>query len=256
MWHIILLSLACSLAINLLLFLVAFKLRSDKLTDISYSLSFLAISVVGLVNAPNLTAYRLLIFLMVAIWAVRLGSFLLIRVFKVGKDQRFDEIRNSFIGFGKFWLGQAVTAWIVMLPATLALYRGSAVTSLVLIGFAIWLLGVTVEGVADYQKFAFKQNPANNGKWIDNGIWKYSRHPNYFGEIAVWVGVYLACFPALNGIEKVIGLASPILISSALLFISGVPILEKSADKRWGKLPAYTAYKKRTRLLIPLPKLG
>ena len=254
MWIIILIALASSLAINLVLFLIAFRLQSDKLTDVSYALSFLTIAIVSLAYAVNFNSFSWIIFALPALWAVRIGSFLLMRVVKVGRDRRFDAIRTSFVKFGKFWLGQALTAWILMLPVSLALYRGGQLSALLFVGVFIWLIGLLIEAVADYQKFAFKLSRASEDGWIQDGIWKYARHPNYFGEILVWSGIYICCFDALNGFEKIISLASPLLITALLLFVSGVPPLEKSADQRWGKRKTYQEYKQRTRLIIPLPK--
>lgn len=254
MWIIITLALASSLAINLVLFLVAYRLQSDKLTDISYALSFLTIAIVSLLYASKYNFFSSIIFALPTVWAVRIGGFLLLRVMKVGKDRRFDNLRTSFVRFGKFWLGQAVTAWILMLPVSIALYRGGEVSILTVLGVVIWIVGLSIEAIADYQKFTFKSDMKNEGKWIQEGLWKYARHPNYFGEILVWAGIYVACFIALSSIERLIGLASPVLITLVLLFVSGVPLLEKSADKRWGNLKEYQGYKRRTRLLIPLPK--
>lgn len=254
MWTIIAIALASSLAINLVLFLVAFRLQSDKLTDISYALSFLTIAIASFLYARNYDLFSWIIFVLPAVWAVRIGSFLLMRVLKVGKDRRFDDLRTNFVRFGKFWLGQAITAWILMIPVTLALYRGGKVSFSLISGIIIWLGGLLIETVADYQKFAFKLDKKNDGQWIQEGLWKYARHPNYFGEILVWCGIYVACFASLSIIEKLIGLASPVLISLVLLFVSGVPLLEKSADQRWGELKEYKDYKRRSRLLIPLPK--
>lgn len=235
------------------LFLVAYRFKSDKLTDISYALSFLALDIAIIFNTNRLRAYGLILFLMVALWAVRIGSFLLIRVLHVGKDRRFDDMRGSFTRFGKFWVGQALTAWILMLPVALAEYNGDKVKTLALVGLVVWSLGLIFEAVADYQKYIFKQSPANKNKWIQTGLWKYARHPNYLGEILIWVGIYIYCFEALNLAEKILGLSSPGLIAALLLFVSGVPLLEKSADKRWGMLPEYQAYKATTHLLIPIP---
>jgi len=251
---LIILALTSSLAINIILFLIAFRLQSDKLTDISYALSFLTIAIVSLLYVDKYNIFNWIIFALPAIWAVRIGSFLLIRVLKVGKDRRFDDIRISFVRFVKFWLGQAITAWILMLPVTISIYRGGKVSFLLIIGALIWLTGLLIEAIADYQKFTFKSDKKNDGKWIQDGLWKYSRHPNYFGEILVWCGIYIACFTSLNSIEKLICLASPVLITLVLLFVSGVPILEKSADQRWGELKDYKDYKRRSRLLIPLPR--
>lgn len=254
MWHAVFLALATVLAINAVLFAIAFKRQSDKLTDISYALSFLAIDALAAALAGARRGYGLILFLLVALWAVRIGGFLLLRVLRVGKDRRFDGIRQSLTRFGKFWLGQALTAWVLMLPVVFAQQRGGRFTPLAFVGLAVWAVGLTVESLADYQKFKFKRQPSGGTEWIQTGVWKYARHPNYFGEIAVWTGVYIYCFGALTGIERLISLGSPLLITVVLLFVSGVPLLEKSADKRWGTLPEYQAYKRRTRLLVPLPR--
>lgn len=254
MWNIIFIALASSLLINLVLFLVAFRLQSDKLTDVSYALSFLVIAIASLLYANDYHVFNWIIFSMVVLWAARIGGFLLIRVLIVGKDHRFDKMRGSFVRFGKFWLGQAITAWVLMLPVSMALYNGGNVSVGLLIGFGIWLVGLLIEAVADYQKLIFKLNAYNRNKWIQEGIWTYARHPNYFGEILVWLGIYVACFAALSPLERLVGLSSPVLISLLLLFVSGVPLLEKAADERWGTQTSYQKYKSRTRLVIPLPK--
>ncbi len=254
MWTVIALSLASSLTINLVLFVIAYYRQSDKLTDISYALSFLTIAIVSFSYATKYDHFSWIIFILPTVWAVRIGSFLLMRVLKVGKDRRFDNIRTSFVRFGKFWLGQAVTAWVLMLPVTLVLHRGGKVSSSLILGVLIWLVGLLIEAIADKQKFEFKFDEKNEGKWIQDGLWKYARHPNYFGEILVWCGIYVACFASLSIIERFIGLASPALITSVLLFVSGVPLLEKSADQRWGGHKDYQDYKRRSRLIVPLPK--
>lgn len=245
-------SLIASLALNGILFALAFWYRSDKLTDISYALSFIAVAIVYFAqSAPS--AYRTLALGMVAAWAVRIGGFLLFRIIRNGKDTRFDGIRNDARRFGTFWLGQACTAWILMLPVGLAMEQGGQISILALSGCAVWLAGLLIESAADGQKFAFNQDPLNKGQWISSGLWRYSRHPNYFGEILVWVGLYLFAFTVMSPIERLIGLTSPLFITILLLFVSGVPVLEKSADKRWGHDPKYQAYRHQTSLLIPLP---
>jgi len=122
-----------------------------------------------------------------------------------------------------------------------------------IVGVVLWLIGLVVEAVADWQKFQFIQNKKNKDKWIQSGIWKYSRHPNYFGEIMVWFGVYVFVVSGLTGSEQLFAMASPLFITFLLLFVSGVPLLEKSADAKWGKEPAYKKYKKSTSILLPLP---
>jgi len=236
------------------MFLLAYKLRSDKLTDISYAVSFLVLAIYALASTSSPKALSLVIFFMSTLWSLRIGSFLLRRVLKVGKDKRFDEMRGHFLKFGKFWLGQALTAWLLMIPAELAIHSNRNIKFFVFIGMAVWAIGLIAESIADWQKFSFHERKTKTHPWIDEGIWKYSRHPNYFGEISVWLGIYIASFSALTVVQKLIGLISPVFITLLLLFVSGVPILEKSADERWGEDKDYVSYKERTRLIIPLPK--
>lgn len=252
---LVLSSLAIVLIINLLLFWIAYRQQSDKLTDFSYALSFIAVAVSAMILG-NSQPVLVIAVAMVVIWAIRLGVFLVYRIRKTGRDSRFDEMRSDFLAFLKFWVGQAIVAWVLLLPVLFLAGQSGVLTGISYIGIVIWLFGLLVEAIADLQKFRFTQEPKNKGKWIDHGLWHYSRHPNYFGEICVWIGMYVTVFSSLNGLEKVIGLISPIVIFITLRFISGVPPLEKSADKKWGDKRDYRAYKKRTNLLIPwLPRV-
>jgi steroid 5-alpha reductase family enzyme len=253
MWTYLLIALGVSLVINISLFLVAFRRKTDKLTDASYAISFIALGFYALAMGP-LTPYRFMLFAIVAVWAVRLGGFLLFRIWQTGKDGRFDQMRGSFWKFGKFWVSQGLSVWVILIPTLLALrYEHAQLSLQALIGLLVWASGVAIEATADIQKYTFSTNPANKNKWIDQGIWHYSRHPNYFGEICVWAGTYLFAASVLSGAESIVGIVSPLFIAALLLFVSGIPILEKSADARWGKQAAYKAYKKRTSILIPLP---
>lgn len=252
MLETIFLYLLISLLFNIVLFFIAFKLQSDKLTDISYALTFMLIATIGF-TSNDITVYSSIVLLMVFAWALRIGSFLLYRVIKVGKDARFDDMRSSFVKFGQFWVLQGLSVWVLMIPFVLAV--GSASSALGIfayIGIGIFLLGLCIETVADLQKMRFNNKPENKGKWIESGIWKYSRHPNYFGEILVWVGVYLYAVQVLSVPAVLIALVSPLFITVLLLFVSGIPLLEKSADKRWGKVKAYRQYRERTSILVPL----
>ncbi len=246
-------ALLVSLGINIVLFLFAYFFKTDKLTDAAYALSFMVLALFGFLGG-EVTVSRLLVTGMVVVWAIRLGGFLLYRIQKIGRDQRFDAWRHSFWLLGRFWVLQAITAWVVMLPVLFALSKSNIeLHMLAFIGFAIWLGGLSLESVADLQKFNFSQNTRNKDKWIAEGVWSWSRHPNYFGEMTVWVGTYITVFLSLSGVERVIGLASPLFIIGILLFATGIPILEKKADERWGSDKAYQDYKKRTSILIPRP---
>jgi len=248
-------ALILSLVINFIMFIFAYKLKSDKLTDISYAISFIAIVLWELVHQKVSNPYSLVLIFLVIIWALRIGIFLLIRVLHKGKDSRFDNMRDNFTAFGRFWLGQALTAWILLIPCLLTLNHKGKFNLLAITALIIWAGGLLVEAFADAQKYIFTNNPINKNHWIASGLWRYSRHPNYFGEILVWIAIYLYSLTALPGLDKLYGLISPLFIIILLLFVSGIPILEKSADKRWGELKDYKSYKKHTSLLIPFTKL-
>ncbi len=253
MTSFLLISLTISLGLNIAMFLVAFKLQSDKLTDISYALTFISIAILGAFWS-HWSVLSILLLIIVGIWGIRLGGFLLYRVSIVGKDTRFDEMRGSFWKFGRFWLLQAVTVWVLMLPVILvADMHGTDITVLAWIGVSAALIGMVIEATADYQKFRFTQNKKNKGVWIHEGVWRYSRHPNYFGEILVWIGIFVVSATVLPIGWLLLAFVSPLAITILLLFVSGIPILEASADKRWGKSAAYRKYKNSTSILIPLP---
>ncbi len=246
-------ALLIALAINFILFLVAFAAKTDKLTDASYGLTFIALAIWGAARAPSINLCNGVLLVMIVIWALRLGGFLVLRIMKTGRDKRFDGRRESFWKFGGFWLSQALTVWVVMLAASQALVRTADLRITALIGLFIWLAGLKIETLADLQKLAFRGQPANKGRWITSGLWRYSRHPNYFGEMLVWVGVYIYAAAALPTGQALVGVLSPLTIIILLRFVSGIPPLEKMADERWGKLKDYQAYKARTSLLIPWP---
>ena len=243
--------LAVSLGINMAMFLVAYKRQTDKLTDISYALTFITIAIFGLL-VSSVQAYHMLAMILVAVWAARLGGFLLYRIRKTGKDSRFDAMRSNFWTFGKFWLLQGVSVWVIMLAGSLVfLNPNMRLNVLSIVGIAVWAIGVLLEAFADMQKYRFTSNAQNKGKWIDEGLWHYSRHPNYLGEMLVWIGFYIFALPLLHGWQIWVGAISPLYIMSLLLFVSGIPILEKQADDRWGNKKEYQLYKRTTGLLIP-----
>jgi steroid 5-alpha reductase family enzyme len=248
-------TLLFALGLNMTMFLFAFKYKTDKLTDLSYSLTFIGIALFGYIR-NDFSVAQWVVFTVVMLWAIRLGSYLFIRINAIGKDARFDEMRDKFWLFLRFWLLQSITVWIVMLPASF-LFQSNVATSLstsVFIGACISIFGIVFEGIADIQKFRFIQNKENKGKWVDIGLWKYSRHPNYFGEMMVWYGVYLASFSWLSNVNAYISVLSPLYITFLLVGVSGIPLLEKSADKKWGSNKKYKEYVQNTSVLIPLPK--
>jgi steroid 5-alpha reductase family enzyme len=249
----LLIALAISMGINVVMFIPAYLFKTDKLTDISYAVTFVVV-VWSLVLLVGATWLSMVLAMMVTVWAIRLGSYLLIRIQRMGRDKRFDKMRSDFIKFAGFWLLQGFTVWMVLIPSTMFISnRVVSVSVWAGVGVFVWVIGLIVETVADWQLFRFVNNPINKGKWIESGLWRYSRHPNYFGEITLWVGVYLYVVSGLIGSQIFWGLLGPLYIAGLMIFVSGIPILERTADKRWGSKVGYQEYKRRTSVLIPLP---
>lgn len=246
---IIIIALLVSLVIQLIFFIPAYIYKTDKLTDLSYGLTFLLLSIIFF----SYSFGKLMLYIMIAFWSARLVSYLALRIWKMKKDKRFDGIRENFLKFAGFWLLQGVTVWIVMIPSFY--YFISPVDDFLILGFAIWLIGFFIETIADYQKFDFRNDKKNKGNFISSGLWKYSRHPNYFGEILCWFGVFLFVLPGIGYVERFISIISPVFITALLLFISGIPTVEKSSDQKYGKDKAYKKYKRETSILIPWFKI-
>lgn len=236
------------MGVNILMFIPAFLMKTDKFTDFSYSLTFIILTIYLLLNS-NFNTENILLAAMIILWALRLGIFLVARIWKAKKDRRFDAFRESFTGFLKFWLLQGFAVWVIMIPTIF--YYSNNYHKIHYLGFAVWLIGFLVESIADAQKFKFKSIKANENKFIKSGLWKYSRHPNYFGEILCWLGIYLFVFLSLNPIQMGVALISPLFIIILLAFVSGLPQLESHADKKWGQSNEYQDYKKKTSILIP-----
>jgi steroid 5-alpha reductase family enzyme len=195
-----------------------------------------------------------LVLVLVVIWALRLGLFLLRRVHRSGKDVRFDDIKPSFNRFLMTWTLQGL--WVALtLAAALAIITTQVRRSpgiFAYTGLGLWLLGISLEALADYQKSRFRSDPANKGKFIDTGLWSWSRHPNYFGEILLWTGVAIIAAPVLRGWQWVT-IISPVFVALLLTRISGIPILEKRANEKWGGRQDYETYRRETSVLIPRP---
>lgn len=248
-------AVAAAFIIQWIVFIPSFKAQTEKFFDLTGSLTYVAITVFLVLATPGIDARSLLLAAMVTAWALRLGTFLSRRIHKAGKDDRFDEIKPSFIRFLNVWTMQGL--WVVFTAAAAWVAITStdrvAVDWLAIVGLLVWAAGFAIEIVADLQKSRFKANPANKGKFISTGLWSKSRHPNYFGEILLWIGVAIVTIPVLQGWQWV-AMISPVFVALLLTRVSGIPLLEKKADKTWGGEAGYEAYKKNTPVLIP--KLG
>jgi steroid 5-alpha reductase family enzyme len=248
---LLLVTFIVSIGINLVMFIPAYVYKTDKLTDISYSITFAVVALAGFITSSS-KAPHMLITLLVLLWAVRLGAFLFARIRRVGKDSRFDGMREDFLRFLKFWLLQGLSVWVIMLAALLGYTESSPrLTALSWVGLCVFGIGLFVESVADSQKRRFKDDPNNKGKWIDAGVWRMSRHPNYLGEMMVWVGLYLVVVPSLSFVPALVALLSPLYIITLLSFVSGIPLLEKSAQEKWGSQKEFQRYKSEVPVLIP-----
>ena len=189
---------------------------------------------------------------MVMAWACRLGMFLFARVLQDGKDSRFDVIKQVPRRFFTAWTIQGFWVFITLLP-TLLLNdnpRDKPLGAQDWIGWSLWAIGMGLEMLADYQKSAFKRLPENQGKFITTGLWSISRHPNYFGEMMLWAGLYITASSVFRGYEYV-SVLSPVFVCLLITKLSGVPMLEKSGLKRWGHLPEYQEYLRSTPVLVP-----
>ncbi len=227
--------------------------KTDKVTDLSYGLTFVfGVIFAQSISNSELSLIKLILVVLISFWGIRLSGYLFIRVIKMGRDKRFDGIRESFVKLGAFWLIQAISVFIILLPALYLILSTGAVglSSLTIVGLTISSLGILIEAIADQQKFIFKNNPDNDGKWIDTGIWKYSRHPNYLGEIMMWVGVFIYVLPLITGLGW-LTIISPLQIILLLLFFSGIPTLERKYKERYKGNVEYENYVERTGILIP-----
>ncbi len=246
----VLMTFAISVGFNVLLFLPAFAFKTDKLTDLSYSLTFIFLAILSYTLSDGSQLQKVLL-ACVVVWAARLGLFLFNRIRAMKRDKRFDDMRDNLQKFLGFWVLQGITVPIVLLAAVLAWHSGVGdIGGITYFGVGVFAIGLLMEATADYQKYRF--NKTNKAKvWIDTGIWKISRHPNYLGEMLVWIGVYFVAYNGLIDADRIYGLASPLYIICLLLFVSGVPLLEDAADAKWGKNKDYQAYKKEVPVLLP-----
>ena len=239
--------------IHWLLFIPAYLLKTEKFFDLSGSVTY--ISIVSYVlffnfNSENIIG-NLILASFIIIWAVRLGSFLFFRIKKAGEDKRFRELKISFTRFFLVWNISAMWVSFCSMCAITAISSGNGVqlNPLFYIGAITFLVGFILEIVADHQKTAFRKDPKNKDKFINTGLWARSQHPNYVGEITLWGGIALISFSSLEG-WAYISLISPIFTYWLLVFVSGIPQLEESGEKKWGHLKAYQDYTKNTPKLI------
>tara|TARA_B110000444_G_scaffold257851_1_gene297273 strand:+ start:58 stop:966 length:909 start_codon:yes stop_codon:yes gene_type:complete len=196
---------------------------------------------------------ELIVSLLVVIWSLRLSSFLYFRIHRTGKDGRFDELKTSPIRFLVPWTLQALWVFLTMIVVIVINSQAGSAPELGIwdgIGLSIWIIGFGIESIADNQKTVFNAEPNNQGKWIDSGLWSYSRHPNYLGEILLWTGIGFFGISCFTGLERFAWI-SPVFIYLLLTKVSGIPILDKRALEKWGDDPEYQKYRDNTPALFP-----
>lgn len=240
-----------AIAVNAVAFVPAAITQSERYYDLVGSLTFLTLLAA---NATSWTGVRSAVLTaMVATWTIRLGSYLFQRIRSDGRDGRFDAIKTDPGRFAVAWMLQATWAFCTSCAALVLITTAPTQVGLTdLVGWALWCIGFGIEVTADRQKAAFRADPANKGRYITVGLWSWSRHPNYFGEILLWTGIWVSGIGVFSGGQWAT-VISPLLTYVLLTRVSGIPMLEKRADARWGDDPTYIAWRDRTPVLVPRP---
>ena len=248
-------TLAAAVVVFVASWAVSQRIGRVSIVDVTWGLGFVAIAATAylwtLDDGGN-TTRRVLVLVLTAVWGLRLAGYIAMRNHGKGEDPRYDAMlsraRGSRARFAltNVFLLQAGIAWFVSMPVQVAMAERSEPNALAWIGTAVWAVGVFFEAVGDAQLAAFKRDPANRGKVMDRGLWRYTRHPNYFGDACLWTGLWLVAAQQWPGLVTVL---SPVAMGYFLAFKTGKPLLEKSMSKR----PGYDNYVRRTSGFFPLP---
>lgn len=245
-----------SLCFQAIFFAVSLCFRTEKLVDVAGCANFVILAVISLILGPGPTARKSLITTYVTVWGARLGIFLFMRILHWGRDRRIERLHRNVWRMSVFWVMQAVWAWVTSFPVTLANFApaGPALSWRDAVVGVIIAAAIMTEAVADMAKLSHRQEDDESGKpWVDYGPWQWSRHPNYFAEITTWWAILIAAWLDIPPNFHWVACLGPLLITSLLLFVTGVPVLEKSADRKYGDREDYLAYKRETSVLIPIP---
>jgi steroid 5-alpha reductase family enzyme len=242
-------------ALMVTVWVVSLIARDASLVDLVWGLGFVIVAWVAHLVGDGEASRSLLIAVLVTIWGLRLSGYLTWRNLGKGEDPRYQAMRRKWgdrfwlVSLGTVFVTQGVLMWIVALPVQLA--AGAAEPTnlgiLAFVGVAVWVVGVLFESVGDLQLARFKADPDSEGQVMDRGLWRYTRHPNYFGDFCVWWGIFLVAAETGPARWGVIG---PLVMSVLLMKYSGVGMLERSIGKR---RPGYADYARRTSTFFPLP---
>lgn len=238
-------------------FFVAASLKFDKVTDFAGGTNFLVLAVLTFILGQSYYPRQILVTVGVVLWAMRISGFLLYRILVTGEDKRFDEMRNNFWKFLGFWVFQMFWVFTGCLPVMI-INANQTTASLNLgaqdyIGVAMFVVGLWFEFEADRAKFAFKTDPTKKGKWCNTSVWAYSRHPNYFGEMFLWWGIWTVVQSTLSEAWMYVSLFGPIFTMMILCFGSGMNLSEPQYNRRWATNADYQEYRRTTSILIPMP---
>ncbi|KIV90689.1 hypothetical protein PV10_05317 [Exophiala mesophila] len=273
-------TLLVTVGYQLLGFSIAFTFKFDKLTDFAGGTNFAIVSILTLALSPVHTARQIVVSIFLILWSLRLSGFLLFRILKTGTDTRFDDKRDKFFPFLGFWVFQMLWVWAVSLPVTILNSPNVAGrhempqfgTAADVVGIIMWVVGFATEAIADVQKYRFRSNPAHKGRTCDVGLFAWSRHPNYFGEILVQFAIFtIAVSPSAYGYipsgsgpyaAQYASIVGPFFLTLLLLFVSGLTLQERPGAKKKFEDdgpdgPNWTRYKQwldTTSILIPMPK--
>ena len=240
-------------AVMIITWVVSLVLRDASVVDPVWPLAFIAVAITALIAGSGDEGRRILIACVVAIWGARLSIHLLVR--NAGKEEDFRYAAMRAKRGHRFWLTSLVTVfllqgllvWVVSLPVQLSAIPDRPLGWLAIIGAIVWVLGVVFEAIGDAQLTRFKANPASRGQVLNTGLWRYTRHPNYFGDFLVWWGIFLIAAESGAGAW---GVAGPLLMTLLLVKVSGAGLLEKDIAVR---RPGYADYVRRTSGFIPRP---
>ena len=244
--------LIIAVLLQVIFFIPSFLLKTEKYYDIVGSLTYIITISIAYFSVENKTMIDSIIYFYVMVWASRLGIYLFRRVRNDGKDIRFEKAKRHFFWFLQYWMGQALWVSLTACAAIIAILspEDNTLPVFAMIGMALWLSGFAIESISDYQKRVFRKENNPSESFIHTGLWARSRHPNYFGEITLWTGIAVIALNTLTGIEY-ITLISPVFVYILLTRMSGINLLERIADERYGHLEEYQRYKSTTPVLIP-----
>ena len=240
-----------SFVLHWIIFIPSFAFQTEHYFDLTGSISYLSAVALAFYLNPSVDPRDLLIGLLIVVWAVRLGSFLFMRVKQDGKDDRFTIMKTQFHWFLMTWTLGGLWVFLTMAAGLAAITSDTTQPFglMAYLGLALWIFGFSIEVIADRQKRVFKKDQQKDKEFITSGLWAWSRHPNYFGEITLWIGLTLIALPVLSG-WQLVTLISPVFVYILLTKISGIPLLENRGMKKWGSDPEYIDYVNRTPALI------